>query len=220
MMLPPQILLGDCRDLMRTLAPNSVDAVITDPPYGVNYQPDPKFKRIANDERPYVWWLPDAYRVLKDGGALLCFCPWRTSEPFRLAIEWAGFKIRSQIVWDREWHGQGDLTASFGPRHDLIWFATKGKFAFPNKRPVSVIRSKRISAGALVHPTEKPIDLMQQLVEAVTPTGGVVLDPFAGSGATLHAAREAGRHSIGIELDPDYVTLIEKRLALQDKRAA
>lgn len=219
-----QILQGDCIDVLRTVPPSSVDAVITDPPYGVDYQSSHRsrgaFAKIANDERPFIWWLPGAFRVLKDGGALLCFCHPHTQEQFRQAIEWAGFSIRSHVVWDREWHGMGDLRASFGPRHDIIWFATKGKFQFPSKRPVSVLRSRRIDGAALTHPNEKPIDLMRQLIEAVTPAGGTVLDPFAGSGATLIAARDLGRPSIGIELSPDYVAAIQSRLDQHEIREA
>jgi site-specific DNA-methyltransferase (adenine-specific) len=210
--------LGDCRDIMRTLTPGSVDAVITDPPYGINFQSNHrsrgKFTRVANDEQPFVWWLPDAFTALKDGGAVVCFCRWDTQEAFRLAIEWAGFTVKSQVIWDREWHGMGDLKAAFSPRHDVIWFATKGSFNFPGKRPASVLRSQRISGESLRHPNEKPVDLMRKLIEAVTPQSGVVLDPFAGSGATLIAAHGAGRSCIGIEIDQTYYEAIQKRLSI------
>jgi len=207
---------GECREVMRSLTPGSVDAVITDPPYGIDFQSNHrsrgKFARIANDERPFVWWLPEAFATIKDNGALVCFCRWDTQEAFRLAIEWAGFTVKSQVIWDREWHGMGDLKASFGPRHDVIWFATKGKFAFPGKRPVSVIRSQRLGGESLVHPNEKPVSLMRELIEAVTPEHGMVLDCFAGSGATLLAAREAGRSCIGIEISPAHVATIKQRI--------
>jgi DNA modification methylase len=214
-----QIKRGDCRAVMRKLTPGSIDAVVTDPPYGIDFQSawrtekTARLPKIANDARPFVWWLPEAFDVLKDGGALICFCRWDTQEAFRLAIEWAGFTIRSQVIWDREWHGMGDLKASFAPQHDVIWFATKGRFQFPGKRPRSIIRSQRIGGEALTHPNEKPVDLMRELVRAVTPPGGTVLDPFAGSGATLKAAKLEGFKAIGIEIDDRYAASTAERLA-------
>jgi len=209
------ILHGDCRAVMRDQIPaGSVDAVITDPPYGIGYRSNhsSRFAAIANDERPFVWWLPEAYDALKDGGSLVCFCRWDVQEAFRQAITWAGFTIKSQIVWDRGVHGMGDLKASFGPRHDVAWFATKGRFSFPGKRPVSVLRHQRPAHQHMIHPTEKPVSLMRELIEAVTAPGATILDPFAGSGSTLHAAAECGRNAIGIELAPEYVTAATDRL--------
>ena len=211
------ILQGDCRVVMRDLEPGSVDAVITDPPYGIDFQSrrrtSGKLAKVANDARPYVWWLPDAFEVLKDGGALLCFCRWDTQEAFRQAIEWAGFTVRSHVIWDRDCRGMGDVRTTFAPLHDVIWFASKGRFTFPNGRPVSVIKSRRVACQAQVHPNEKPVALMERLMEAVTAPGETVLDPFAGSGSTLVAARNLGRKSIGIELMPEYADLAVRRLA-------
>lgn len=209
---------GDCLEVMRQLPDNSVDAVVTDPPYGIDYQSGHRYKlaklpKIANDERPFVWWLYDAFRVLKDGGAILCFCRWDVQEAFRLAMEWAGFTIKSQVIWDRQSHGMGDLKAAFAPNHDVIWFGVKGRFEFPGKRPQSVVRSTRVSGVDLIHPNEKPVDLMRWCVESVTPKGGTVLDPFAGSGSTLVAAVENGYKAIGIELDATYCEIIRKRMA-------
>jgi site-specific DNA-methyltransferase (adenine-specific) len=68
------------------------------------------------------------------------------------------------------------------------------------------------------HPTVKPLDLMRYLIRLVTPPGGVVLDPFAGSGSTLVAARDLGFSAIGIEINPEYIELIEKRCALPWER--
>lgn len=212
------ILQGDCLEKLKTLEPNSVDALVTDPPYGIDYQSawrtdkNKRLKKISNDKQPFIWWLHDAFKVVKDGGALVCFCRWDVQEAFRLAIEWAGFDVKSQVIWDREHHGMGDLASAFGPQHDVIWFATKGKFKFPSKRPKSIVRSQRISGDKLVHPNEKPVDLMAQLIRAVTPPGGTVLDPFAGSGATGVAAVSEGFKFIGIEQNPEYTQIAEKRI--------
>lgn len=219
-----KVLRGDCMSVMRGIEDESINAVITDPPYGIDFQSARRIDatkrkpKIANDEQPFIWFLYDAARVLKKGGALICFCEWRHQDTFRKAIEVAGLTIKSQVIWDRDWHGMGDLQASFAPQHDVIWFATKGKgFSFKNGRPKSVLRYLRVGASALVHPNEKPNPLMRQLVKSVTVAGDIVLDPFMGSGSTGVAAKQEGRNFIGIELDDNYASVGEARISEVDK---
>ena len=210
--------LGDCLEVMKSIPDKSVDAVITDPPYGIDYQSarrtDTERKpKIENDKRPFIWWLHDAFRITKDGGALLCFCDWRYQDLWKLVIEVAGWNIKSHVIWDRDWHGLGNLNSQFAPQHDIIWFATKGKFAFQNGRPKDVIRSRRLPAEDLVHPNEKPKELMGTLTKAVTISGATVFDPFLGSGTTGVACVQTGRNFIGIEICEDYFKIAQKRIA-------
>lgn len=127
------------------------------------------------------------------------------------AMEIAGFSVKSVLVWDREVHGMGDLKGNFAPRYDTCIFATKGRYLLPGKRPVDVIRSQRVNGAELVHPNEKPVDLMRQLIESTTAPGSLILDPFAGSGSTLVAAALTGRQYIGIELDPQHHATAQQR---------
>jgi DNA modification methylase len=210
-----EIIQGDALVLVKGVGDESKDAVITDPPYGADYQSghrprDERFEKIANDGQPFVWWLYDAYRVLKEGGHLVCFCDWKTQEAFRQAIVWAGFTVKSHIVWDKGNHGSGDLNGSFAPQHELAWHATKGKGTLYGPRPVSVIPAMRISGPNLVHPNQKPIPLLRYLVRATTPHNGKVLDLFAGSGSTGEACRIESRDFLGFELDPKYAALARK----------
>ena len=164
-----ELLQGDCLEIMRQMEPESVDAVITDPPYGIDFQScrrkdkEKRLGKIANDEAPFVWWLYDK--------------------------------------------------AQFAPRHDVIWFAVKGNYKFPGNRPASVIDSARVDAVKLLHPNEKPVSLMVQIIQSIVAKGCNILDPFAGSGSTGVAAEELGRNSIMIEIDPDYCELIRKRMS-------
>lgn len=213
-----ELYTGDCLDVLPTLAAGSVDAVITDPPYGIDYQSswridkDKRKPKIANDLTPCVEWLDDAFRVTKPGGALLCFCRWDVEHQFRCAIEAAGFNLRSQVIWDKVAHGMGDLNGSFAPQHENILFATKGHFKFWKNRPQSIIRWMRIAPDKLLHPNEKPIVLMRRLIVPVVPPGGVVLDPFMGSGPTGYAAVYEGRRFLGIELDSEYADIARRRI--------
>ena len=208
---------GDCLSVMAGLEAESFDSVITDPPYGVDFQSNhrrtiKKHDKIAGDERAFIWFLKRAFELTKPGGALICFCDWKTQEEFRLAIRAAGYDIRSHLVWDRDWHGMGDLKAQFAPMHDVAWFATKGKFQFPGKRPRSVLRHRRPGSEA-EHPTQKPDGLMRELCAAVTPPGGTVLDPFTGSGSTGRGAVLEGFNFIGVELSPAFAEIARRRIA-------
>lgn len=214
---------GDCLDVLRTLEPGSVDAVITDPPYGIRFQSawrteTKRFDEIANDGKPFVWWLHTAADLLKPTGCLVCFCRWDTAEAFRTTIELAGLKIGAQLVWDRVGHGMGDLSGRPSPQHDIMWFAVKGKYKLPGSRPSSVYRCQRISGNDLRHPNEKPLRLMRDLIVDYVPAGGRVLDPFGGSGTTAVAAMLEDRECVSIELDPAHCDTIRRRVRECDGR--
>lgn len=209
----PSLIHGNCIDGLRRLPGEFVDAVVTDPPYGIRYK-SRSGARILNDNAAYIWWLHEAWRVTAKNGALVCFCRWDVQEDFRWAIELAGWKVKSQVIWDRMLHGMGDVRAAFAPRHDVIWFAVKGNYRFPSRRPASVIQSQRIRSG-LVHPTEKPVELMERLLEAVVRPAGVVLDPCMGSGSTGVACVRKGYRFIGMELDPDHFETARRRIVLR-----
>lgn len=208
----------DCIKGMQQMDACSVDCILTDPPYGIDYQSawridTERFDKIAGDGLPYIWWLNEAYRILKDGGTLICFCRWDVQEAFMKAIEWAGFQIKNQIIWDRVVHGLGDLKGQFAPQHDIIWFATKGDFEFQNGRPKDVLRFMRVSAEKLLHPNEKPIELIRYLVGILTRESDVVLDCFIGSGTTAVVCKQTKRNFIGFEISEEYCKIANKRLS-------
>lgn len=208
---------GDCLIEMKKLEVETFDAIVTDPPYGIDYQSawrtDKELHKpkIANDGKPFIWWLHDAYKLMKSPGALICFCRWDVQDVFKIAIETAGFEIKSQVIWDRQSHGMGDLEGAFAPQHDVIWFATKGNFKFAGERPKSILYSMRLSGLDLSHPNEKPVNLMRQLIKPLFEKGHV-LDPFCGSGSTGVACRDLGLEFTGIEIDPIYVELANRKI--------
>jgi site-specific DNA-methyltransferase (adenine-specific) len=214
-----KVICGDCLEVMREMPDNSIDSFVTDPPYGIDYQSAWRIDKtqlkpkIANDKLPFIWWLYDAYRITKLTGSLLCFCRWDVQDAFKQAIEWAGFTIKSQVIWDRAVHGLGDLEGAYALQHDVVWFATKGLFKFPNHRPQSIVRSPRVDAEKLQHPNEKPVPLMEKLIRDVSVKGQTICDPFLGSGSTAIAAASTGRNYIGIEISPEYAALAQKRIA-------
>lgn len=112
---------GDSLEILPGLPAGAFDFVLADPPYGVSYQSarrtDKSLRKpkIAGDGAPFVWWLHAAFRSLRNGGGLLCFCRWDVAEAFRLAIDWSGLKVRAQVIWDRMAHGAGDTVVSPAP---------------------------------------------------------------------------------------------------------
>ena len=210
--------LGDCLEYMKSMPDKSVDAVITDPPYGIDYQSARRTDRdlwkpkIQNDKEPYLKWIPEAYRITKDGGSMICFHRWDVAEEFRTAIIKAGYLLKSQIIWDKVVHGMGDLNGSFAPQHENMWFAIKGSYSFPNHRPKDIIRVSRVPAEQLVHPNEKPVGIFANLISNIVPAHGVVMDCFMGSGACGVGANKTQRNFIGCEIDPDYFKIAEKRI--------
>lgn len=205
----------DCLTALKRIEDSTIDAVITDPPYGIDYISH-KHSKIKNDKIPFIWFLYDAARVLKNKGCLLVFCHWSVQDIFKMAIECTGLDIKSQIIWDRQQPGYGDLKGRFAPQHDIIWFATKGRFVFPNIRPKSIISSPKVPPVNNIHPNEKPVALIERLILLVTNKGDTILDPFFGSGSCCVACQKTERNFIGMEIDNNYFNLAKNRLGSSD----
>lgn len=209
---------GDSLELLCREPAASVGAVVTDPPYGISWT-DSKGRGVLNDDGPFVWWMRSAHNALRRGGPIVCFTRWDVAEPFRLALGWAGFTVRSMIVWDKLWGGQGDTRRTLAPSHEIAWLATKGNWRLPGKRTRDVISVPRVRDGR-THPAEKPVAMLREIVRTVTRPGDVVLDPFMGTGSTAEACLAEGRSFVGIEQVRDYVDIAERRLLARRQELA
>lgn len=218
---------ADCMPWLRTIAPGSAQACITDPPYGISYR-SKRHGKVLNDQAPFVWWMHDAARALAPGSPMVCFCRWDVAEAFRLALVWAGLTIRSCIVWDRQIPGSGDTRRTFAPSHDFLWLASKGDWVLPGldtrleeslrppvgeRRPRDVLSHAKLRYSQCSHPTEKPVPLLRRLVRSVTRPGDTILDPFAGSGSTGEACLLEGRNFRGCEIDERHWRTATARLS-------
>lgn len=222
-----EIIKGDCLEVMRGMADASVDAVVTDPPYSSGTRREAQkgirksMNRGTDDEKwfgsdslttnGFVWLMRSCAvewnRVLKPCGHALVFIDWRMYPAMAGAIESADLRNSNLLVWDKTYFGMGSC---FRNQHELVAHFTKG-VAVPQRRDVgNVLSFKPIRHGD--HPTEKPIDLMRKLVSVVTPPGGIVLDPFAGSGSTGAACMMEGFRFVGIELNQEYCEIARKRI--------
>lgn len=215
-----ELIHGDCLEEMKKIPDGSVDAIVCDPPYGIDFQSAWRIDKtqwkpkIANDKSPFTAWTDEAFRVMKDGTGLLCFTRWDTEQAFRDALTASGFKCKQQLIWDKVVHGMGDLKGDFASQHENIIFAVKGRFIFPGKRPKSIFRTQRVTPNDLVHPNEKPTELLENLVTPITKEGDTVLDMFLGSGVTGVACKNLNRNFIGIELDGDYFAIAKERIGV------
>lgn len=188
---------GSCLDVMATFEAGTVDLVLTDPPYVVRYR-DRDGRSIANDDN--TDWMGPAYghmaRVLKPGGLLVSFYGMHVADHMLTHCKAAGLEPVAHLVFVKRYASSRGLTER---RHEQAYVFAKGR---PQRHAeaISDVLGWQYT-GNRHHPTEKPVGVLRQLVRAFSPAGGVVLDPFCGSGSTVLAAMAEGRDAIGIELD-------------------
>ena len=212
------VYLGDCLQLIQELPDCSIDTVVTDLPYGIDYQSKwskikTHFDKIANDKKPFIDFIKYLPRVLKPTSAVYLFTRWDVQQPVIDELTKAGLKPKNVIIWDKMVHSMGDLKSSYGSRYESIVFASNKQFRFMNGRPIDIIECPRVAAARLYHPNEKPIPLLRKLISDSTPENGVVLDCTCGSGTTLIAAIKEKKRFVGFELDKKYYDITCKRIA-------
>ena len=210
---------GDCLELLKDIPDGSVDMVLTDPPYGIDFQSQRKknkadwFPKIKNDKQPFVHFIPALKRIIKPTGCVMVFTRWDVQQEFIDAMGTSGLPVRNVLIWDKVVHGMGDLKRAFASRYESILFHSGSDFSFPDKRPQDIIRFSRVPACKQIHPNEKPISLLEDLICKCTYPGWTVLDPFMGSGSAGVACINTGRKFIGMELDPGYFEVAKRRIA-------
>ncbi|MEV6897471.1 site-specific DNA-methyltransferase [Amycolatopsis sp. NPDC051372] len=231
---------GDALSLLSTLDAGTVDAVITDPPYnsggrttgerttnsarGKYVSSDAKhtladFGGDSRDQRSYTHWLTliltECLRVSREGAAALVFTDWRQLPTTSDALQAAGWTWRGVVVWHK-------LIArprrgGFSQNTEYLLWGSNGP-VLADRNPVclpGLVSGSQPRGDARQHITQKPVDVMRQLVQ-ICPPGGTVLDPFAGAGTTGVAALTEGRRFVGIELSEHYHSVAAQRLSDSD----
>ena len=207
---------GDCLEVMDELIKQNVkvDAIITDPPYGINFKSNyrkEKYNLIQNDDNLEFLdlFLKKTYELLIDNAHIYIFCSWHNIDKFKIVFE-KYFKLKNIIVWEKNNTSMGDLKGSYAPKHEFILFGHKGRRLRNGKRLPDVLQANR--TGNKLHPTQKPISLLQIFIEQSSNENEIILDPFMGSGSTGVAALNTNRKFIGIELDGKYFNIAKDRL--------
>lgn len=197
----------------------SVNLIATDPPFGMEFQSNfrvVKHKKIANDDN--LVFLPqffkEAYRILADDSHMYCFCSWHHIDVFvQEARKVFGKKgLRNILIWEKEHQGMGDLE-QLGMSYELILFLEKGHRAHDYIRDSNIL--KFVSTKNSLHPTQKPVDLMQFLIYISAKPGDTVADFFSGSGSTGIAGMNEGMNVLMWEMDKGHYQTILNRVQRQ-----
>jgi len=232
-----EITEGDALSLLRDVSSSSIDVVIADPPYnlGKDYGNNHDLRGFGEYLAFSRSWLSEAHRILKSNGTLYVFMGVRfISYLYDILDRDLQMYFNSWITWH---YTQGiGKRKGFSPRHDDILMFTKSRsFQFhldAIRVPQKYYRERNNMAGANPgdvwefshvhysnperekHPTQKPEALIARMLLTSSREGDTVLDPFAGSGTTLRVAQQLGRNCQGFEMNPRYVRMIQRRLAL------
>lgn len=228
---------GDSLEILRQMPNNFVDAIITDPPYSSGgrtisektQDPVAKYEQTTNkmvhrptffgdhkDSRSWLhWcilWITECHRILKPGGYFLMFSDWRQLPTATDALQMGEIAWRGIVAWDKTEGSRAPHKGYFRHQCEYIVWGTKGNcHKAEHAGPYPGCFRFPVKQSDKLHLTGKPTPLMERLV-TIVPEGGIILDPFAGSGTTLVAARNMNRQFIGIEKDKGYAEIALKRL--------
>ena len=218
----------DCLEGLAAIPDKSVDCIITDPPYFLSMghagsKTNAKASEMLTSNRtfndlaictPFYKALFSEYaRVLKEDGSFYFFTDWRGYAYYFPLIN-AALPVRNMIAWDKK-SGPGSF---YSFAHELIIFGTykpktKGGVGTNVWRVAAFNSGAKSTNGEKVHPTQKPVEIIQKMIEDSTEPGAVILDTFMGSGTTAVACIQTGRQYIGFELSTEYHEIAQRRIA-------
>jgi DNA modification methylase len=223
---------GDALNVLWAIPPIGAHALICDPPYcsggftesakrqakgqGLRSETLATAKWFGGDNMTTggLQWLLRAIAVAFKGHAINAkatasyFADWRMISALAQAIESAGLRHQSMMIWDK---GAAGLGTGFRSQHECILHFSIETPEYFSASYGNVLRAPRMS-GEKDHDTQKPVELMAKMIEVQSPIGGMVLDPFMGSGSTGVAAVRSGRHFVGIEHDPEHFETALRRI--------
>lgn len=217
---------GDCLELMKNIPDNSIDLIVTDPPYRVTSRGSAGNsggmlqKKINKQGKVFSFndisckqYAPEFYRILKDDTHCYVMCNHTNLIEMLNVFTNVGFKFVKCLIWNK---GNKIMGQFYMNQFEYIMFFRKGKAKKINNCGTSDIlevpNKKTKINGKNIHDTEKPIDLMKILIENSSKENEIVLDPFMGIGSTGVACINTNRNFIGIELDEKYFEIAKKRI--------
>ena len=222
----------DCMKVLPTMADGSVDLVVTDCPYhivsggctnledrlgGFLNHDDARVRSgelFDNNSIEFSEWLPEVYRVLKDGTHCYIMVNARNLKDLWVEAEKVGFTFQNLLVWDK---GNATPNKWYMQAYELILMLRKGPARNINDMGQKNILRVPNVLGIKYHPTEKPVELMMILIENSSNEGDTVLDPFMGVCGGGIACKRLNRNFIGIEIDEKYFKIAEKRLEQKEQ---
>lgn len=211
----------DCLIGMKRIPDETVDLIVTDPPYLVSYKTgrrknkEHRFNKVIlndNNEELIKEYITECYRILKQNSAMYMFCSASKVDFFKNELE-KQFNIKNMIVWQKNNHTAGDLKNAFGRKYELIFLVNKGQKNFNGERLTDVWKFDRVPHEHLIHQNQKPLPLIEQCIEKHSYENDLIFDGFMGSGTTAIAAMNTNRKFLGCELDKGYFDVAQKRIA-------
>lgn len=196
----------DWEEGIKQVLDNSIDLVVTDPPYGMSYQSNRRktlHKSIQNDNN-LDWidlWLTELKRVTKTDAHLYIFCSWHNVDIFKQKIQ-QQFNVKNILIWEKNNHGSGDLLGDYAPKYEMIIFCSNGTKKLNGGRQPNIFKSAKTQNDN--HPTEKPVNIISYFIEKSSQKGDIVLDTFAGSFSTAQACIKTQRNYICFEIEEEY----------------
>ena len=214
-----KIIHGNCLEEISRLKNESISCLITDPPYGISYISNYRLneneitREIEGDNEDASGLLKEAlnklYSKLKINASLYVFTSWKNYSDFIPAFE--KYRIKNLLIWVKNNWSMGDLYGNYAEQYEMIIYATKGKPPIIGSRDTNILNFDRVPNINLIHSAEKPVDLLEYLIEKSTVEKEIICDPFAGSGSTYIASQNKNRNCISIEKDSKhYKTIIDR----------
>jgi len=216
-----ELILGDCLEKMKDIADGSVNLVLTDPPY--NIARDNNFKTMGRSGIDFGEWdkgfdlfsyIDECYRVLDKDGSFIVFNDWKNLGDISKYAESLGFLTKDMLRLEKTNPMPRNRDRRYVTDYECaIWFTMpKAKWVF-NRQDEGYQRPKFVhSIQKGLHPTQKNLALMENLIRIHSDEGQKILDPFMGSGTTGVAAKNLNRDFIGVELDETYFNIAKKRI--------
>jgi DNA modification methylase len=217
-----KLLVGDSTnhsDVIQLMAGEVADLIFTDPPYNVDYEGYTEQKLKIKGDRmsdvEFKQFLEAAFRGLRTAvkpGASLYLChssSWQRE--FQNALEAAGFAVRCQIVWAKNTFAWGFGRYKFRHEPLFYWHVAGQKDPWYGDKTQSTLWEEKKPSANRIHPTAKPVELIERALLNSSKTGDIVADLFGGSGSTLIACERRGRRARLMEIDPKYPDCIVRR---------
>lgn len=223
----PAVYHADALDVIESLTDNLIDLLLTDPPYGIDYLSRSKklpLVRIRNDRveaYPLLRkMLRAVYAKLKENAIGMVFTNWQAFSSMEAIIQEEGYLITNVLTWKKNAWTRGDLKGRWGYRTEQIIVFRKRSLPtmlrrfLSGKREGDVLEFDKVPTQNMLHPTEKPVELLKYLIEKTTQVGEVILDPFAGVGSVGVASQATGRIGICADLERIWVERAAERTGL------
>lgn len=231
---------GDCLDIIKDISNNSIDLILTDPPYGVNFKNNFYDDSLSNILKQMPLWYKEWYKILKEDSYLILFVGVKTIHYWIQEGIKAGFNYKNIIATRSFYNGSPNPKNNFGFQFQPILVFSKGKgkalnevdfiptskewlkdkrnknpkpftYAYPNFWDTKICFATEKRASKNLHPNEKNVKLLEILIKLTTKENDLVLDCFAGCGSTGVASKNTNRDFLGIEINEKYYKLMKER---------